>query len=199
MTDTAFAGVTTKQVRLFHTFGFLHLPGALADMDRAPCFTFGREPAAEQPGQPEPSHDRSLTDDGCTRLARALLGGEVAYRDSGDRLDDSGSQWERRAQRPGSLVLTFRTESRGCPQGDVRFLPGTHRRGTGWVGHLGELADPVTSLGLTAREVPCCVVRMAPGDLVAYDPYTLHAAYGSTESGRLSLLFEPTESEGGTR
>jgi ectoine hydroxylase-related dioxygenase (phytanoyl-CoA dioxygenase family) len=40
---------------------------------------------------------------------------------------------------------------------------------------------------------------MAPGDLVAYDPYTLHAAYGSTESGRLSLLFEPTESEGGTR
>ncbi|MDQ0958575.1 hypothetical protein QFZ66_002453 [Streptomyces sp. B4I13] len=179
MTDTASAGVTTKQVRLFHTFGFLHLPGALADTGRAPRFTFGR--------------------DGCTRLARALLGGEVACRDGGGRLDDCASQWERRAQRPGSLVLTFRTQSRGRPQGELRFLPGTHRRSTGWDGHLGELADPVTGLGLTDREVPCCVVRMAPGDLVAYDPYTLHAAYDSTEGERLSLLYEPTESEGGTR
>lgn len=168
----------TQHVRLYRTFGFLHMPGIFCDL-------------AETTGSASTRAAETTILGRCHRAARELLGEEAVRVTAEVVTDDPAPAWRRRAERPGSLALAYVLDAGdNCP--DVwRFLPRTHRENSGWDDSVHALRESQARLGLRPQDVPCCIVRAAGGDMVAYDPYTLHMVPdgGAADGRRFTLQY----------
>ncbi|MFF7636808.1 phytanoyl-CoA dioxygenase family protein [Kitasatospora sp. NPDC008050] len=191
--------VTDAEVARFRTFGFLHLRGVQNDVVPAISDAFedvfanfpvvgrqGRAGVARIAERSEVLQELLLADGRCPRLARRLLGGDVAYVGGDGVRYDGASYWHRdgnhRALRLLKIVQYL--EPLGSGTGALRIIPGTHRRGGSWDTVAAELANPLHFLGLENTEVPAFAVESAPGDLIAFDPHSYHASFGGRDRRR---------------
>ncbi|MFI9208623.1 phytanoyl-CoA dioxygenase family protein [Streptomyces sp. NPDC053253] len=202
--------LSAQQVRLFHTFGFLHVPDVFGDLLEAAGSAVERQAAGTRR-----SADGSLRMTGfverdavlgrlllgdCDRLSRALSGPGMTYQGSEVVLDEAAGLWERRSPEPGTLILTCSLEQPHRTSGALRFLPRTHLLASGWDAAEDALRDSVTKLGFSAEDVPCSIVELAPGDLVAFDPYLLHMTGGAPAGGcRVILRYAAARPDKGGR
>jgi hypothetical protein len=62
--------------------------------------------------------------------------------------------------------------------GALRFLPGSHAAGSGWLGEpTRHVIRHREDLGLAGGDVPAVVVESEPGDVIVFDTNVLHAAW----------------------
>ncbi|MFF7472120.1 phytanoyl-CoA dioxygenase family protein [Streptomyces sp. NPDC008092] len=199
--------VSAAEVTRFRTFGFVHLREVQDDV--APAITDAFEevfaevfaevfenpsPAGREGGagvsriaeRSEVLQEALLAEDRCPRLARRLLGTDVVYVGSAGVRHDGAVGWQRegghRALRLIEIVQFL--EPLSARTGALRIIPGTHRRGGSWDRFAAEMADPVRFLGMEPTEVPAFTIESAPGDLVAFDPYSYHASFGGAAGRR---------------
>lgn len=186
---------TEAGARYYATFGFRHLPGALAlerdELVRAFDQVLEQETAEGEvvPGIVERSDalGRILLAAGtCGAIARALLDSEPTYLGSEGVVAEDGRPWSRgRAGGPSAAVELVVVLDASA---DLRVIPGTHRPGGDWREFERDLADPAAALGLAPEEVPAVAVETEPGDVVALHPELLRATFRGRSARRELLL-----------
>ena len=191
--------VTDAEVTRFRTFGFLHLRGVQNDVVPAIADAFedvfenfpqvgrqGRAGVARIAERSEVLQEVLLADSRCPRLARQLLGKDVAYVGGDGVRYDGATYWHRdgnhRALRLLKIVQYL--EPLDSDTGALRIIPGTHRRGGSWDSFAAEMGNPLHHLGMKPAEVPAFTIDSSPGDLIAFDPHSYHASFGGADKRR---------------
>lgn len=210
MTATRYE-VRPEFIRQFETFGFCCLRGAVRDrigeIARAFDEVFNAQSAkVGVPGrlsvpriaERQDTLRRVFIDDSWwSEFASALLTAPVRYI-GGDGVRYSGATYWHRDGAHAELRLlkiVLYLEQLTRDSGALRIIPGTNRSESDWDAAVAALADPLTAYGLTPEEVPAYAIESEPGDVIAFDPHSLHASFGGGEGRRqLTLTFAATPS-----
>lgn len=174
--------------RFFDGFGYVHVPGLLAD--DIDWITETLEEVFEEAGV-------SALHDGTRRsscplplersgrlsrlidlapmdaLLRALVGEDYVYLGSGADFYVGGGMWHPDGTYPpGYVKVAMYLEPLTRQTGALRVVPGSHL-----FGYEGNL-DTQALWGLTDDEVHCVAPDNTPGDVLAFNPNTLHNSLG---------------------
>ncbi len=210
--------ITPQQKAFFDTFGYLALPGILAQdigwiIDHFEAVWRARPDIVHDGSQrtifPEIfiSADERLSTlvedprivDICTSLlgdGYTLAGGDGNYY-SGDtswHSDVMDGTWDSKS-RVRHLKIAFYLDHVTRDTGALRVIPGSHLHGDAYSRMLNEQVwNPERDLGVGQRDLPCVALDSVPGDLVLFDHRTKHAAYGGGNRRRMFTTnwFAPT-------
>ena len=189
--------LTTQQKRFFEDFGYLFLPGLMADQvewitDEVEA-AFAASQIVHDGGQRSGFGDLvqqrermcSLLDEpGIDGLLTGLLGDDYNFLGMGADFYVGDTQWHPDA--PHDLVrhvkLAMYLDPLTPENGSLRVVPGSHR----W-GMEGNL-DTVALWGLEPHQVPCDSPGNQPGDVGIFDLKTLHTAIGGGTRRRMLNL-----------
>jgi hypothetical protein len=201
--------LSEQQKRHFDTFGYLVLPGLLAD--DIPWITEEFEAVFR---------DRDVVHDGTKRscivpfidqrerlstlldhprlqaLIGGLLGEEFNYLGGDGNYYSGDTSWHSDGfHRVGqflkvALYLDPVTRDTGC----LRVIPGTHRLeaeggvhgGVPWEARQAGKSRELWSI--EQREVPCVALESQPGDVVAFNHNLMHASFGGSAKRRMFTL-----------
>ena len=167
--------LTDQQKRFFDDFGYIFLPGLMA----------------EEIGWITEEYERSFTENGITHdgtersslgnivekneqlfalldnpkvdgLLAGLMGDDYNYLDSGADLYVGGGMWHPDCHDAPVLQIKWAMylESLTRETGALRVVPGSHKQG--WIGNL----DTESLWGITDDEVPCVAPDNTPGDVM---------------------------------
>jgi hypothetical protein len=191
-----------EQKQFFETFGYLVLPGLLAD--EIGWITEEFEAVFR---------DRQVDHDGTKRscivpfidqrerlcglldhpriegVAASLLGPEFNYVGGDGNFYSGDTAWHSDGfHHVGRFVkLALYLDPVGAETGCLRVIPGTHRlEAESW-----DARQARTSLelwGIEQGEVPCRTLESRPGDLVAFNHNLMHASFGGSARRRMFTL-----------
>ena len=191
--------LTEQQINFFETFGYIGIPGLLADRIDEINQEFesvwqGR--GGGHSGRPHDGARRScivpfidqserlsslLDDPRILAIAKGLLGDDFNYMGSDGNYyaGDTGwhsDGWHTRIRHIKiALYLDPLTRDSGC----LRVIPGSHRVGDTYARMLQEqIGKSPERWGVTGPEVPAVALETKPGDLVCFNHNTKHAAFG---------------------
>jgi hypothetical protein len=195
--------LTPQQKQHFDTFGFLVLPGLLAD-DIA-WITEEFEAVFR---------DRSVVHDGTKRscivpfidqrerlctlldhprllaLISGLLGDDFNYLGGDGNYYAGDTSWHSDGfHRAGKfLKVALYLDPVGRDTGCLRVIPGTHRiePEPGWQARQAGRSRELW--GIEQRDVPCVALESQPGDVVAFNHNLMHASFGGSARRRMFTL-----------
>ncbi len=195
--------LTDAQKRFFDTFGFLHLPGLLAD--RIEWITGEYEAVWRDRGVVHDGVRRScivpfidqraafctlLDDPRIVGLVSGLLGDDFSYLggDGNWYAGDTGWHSDGFHHLGGWLKVAFYLDPLTRDTGSLRVIPGTHRLGEceAWAARQSRQAPELW--GIEPRDVPAVALETQPGDLVAFNHNLMHASFGGSGQRRMFTM-----------
>lgn len=189
--------LNTGQQRFFNDFGYLFLPGLLAE--EAPWITREFERVFAEAGIVHDGTRRSslgpfiersvrlcslLDSPKVNGLLSGLLGADFNYLGSGGELYAGDGMWhpDCHGDPVRQVKLAMYLDRLTRDTGALRLVPGSHRQG--WQGNL----DTHGLWGIGMEEVPCVVPDNRPGDVIVFNQMILHNALGGGNRRRMLNL-----------
>jgi hypothetical protein len=201
--------LTDQQISFFEAFGYLGLPGLMADRIAEIIREFEvvwAEHGGGHNGRPHEGTARSciaqfidlnerlssLIDDPRIRgIATSLLGDDYNYMGSDGNyyVGDSGwhsDGWHRETRH---IKIAFYLDPLTRDTGCLRVIPGSHRPGEPYADMLQECVRKSEELwGVHGRDLPAVALETQPGDLVCFNHNTKHAAFGGGARRRMFTM-----------
>lgn len=191
-----------EHVRFFEDFGYLVLPGRLADqlawIEEEFEAVFADHGAAADGSGPRhivPFVDQReklstlLEHPSTLAIADALLGPEWNYLAGDGNLYAGETPWHRDGvwQHLRFIKIAMYLDPVGADSGALRVIPGSHRTHAPldevWL--LG--LDPA-KYGMEARDMPSATLTSSPGDVVVFSHGLFHASFGGGNRRRMFTL-----------
>jgi hypothetical protein len=89
------------------------------------------------------------------------------------------SYWHRDDDNRSAVIVKAAAYLEPTPRGQgLRFIPGSHGKGTEWGELENNTATAEEHFGVPAADLPAVTVPMNPGDVVVFDIHIMHAFYG---------------------
>ncbi len=201
--------LSPEQVAFFQTFGYLSLPGLLADRAGQMINDFEEVFAGRgggHAGKPHEGKARScivafadqheglcslLDDPRVLGLARSLLGEDFNYMGSDGNYYVGDTGWHSDGAHKDLLhiKIALYLDPLTRDTGALRVIPGSHFVGDKYGDSLTSmLSDSKNKLGVDASEVPAVALETAPGDVAVFNHNTKHAAFGGGQWRRMFTL-----------
>jgi len=195
--------LTPQQVDFFETFGYLVLPGLLADeigwiaAEFAAVFTdrnLVHDPSQRTCVVPFiDSRERLsalLDHPKVERLAANLLGDDFNYVGSDGNYYSGDTGWHSDGfHSVGKFIkIALYLDPVSRDTGALRVIPGSHRIDleTSWEARKARHAKELW--GIEQSEVPAIALDSTPGDVVAFNHNLMHAAFGGSSCRRMFTL-----------
>jgi hypothetical protein len=195
--------MTPQQKQYFETFGYLVLPGLLAN--DVGWITEEFEAVFRDRGVVHDGTRRScivpfidqrerlctlLDHPALVALIGALLGEEFNYLggDGNYYAGDTGWHSDGGHTVGKFLKVALYLDPVGRDTGCLRVIPGTHRLepGEGWQARQAGRSRELW--GIEPRDVPCAALESRPGDAVAFNHNLMHASFGGSTRRRMFTL-----------
>lgn len=201
--------LTEAQLNRFNTFGFLALPGLMADSIDEIINAFEAvwaERGGGHHGKPHDGEQRScivpfidqherlcalLDDPRIEGLLDGLLGENWNYTGSDGNYYAGDTNWHSDGYTKTirytkiAFYLDHLTRDTGC----LRVIPGSHRMGEGYAEKLeAEARQSAEHWGLRGEDVPAVALEIEPGDIVIFQHNLKHAAFGGNERRRMFTI-----------
>jgi hypothetical protein len=195
--------MTEQQQRFFAAWGYLHLPGVLADAIGWIAEEF--EAAWRERGVVHDGTKRScivpfidqrarlctlLDDPRIDGLVAGLLGEEFNYLGGDGNFYTGDTSWHSDGFHTVGcyLKVALYLDPVGRESGCLRVIPGSHRleAAPGW--EAGQAREARALWGIEQRDVPCVALETQPGDLVAFNHNLMHASFGGSTRRRMFTL-----------
>ena len=198
-----------QQLNFFDTFGYLALPGLLADCIDEITDAFEQvwaERGGGHAGQPHDGQRRScivpfidqherlcalLDDPRIEGLLASLLGDDFNYSSSDGNYYAGDTQWHSDGYQKEvrhvkiAFYLDDLTRDTGC----LRVIPGSHRRGDQYAEALEAHArQSHAQWGLAGDQVPAVALEIVRGDIVVFQHNLKHAAFGGGGRRRMFTI-----------
>jgi hypothetical protein len=203
--------LTEQQQRFFHTFGFLHLPGLVADILGDILAGFERVWAASRSSRtPHDGSTRScivpfidqderlsllLDDPRIHGLACSLLGDDFNYMSSDGNfyVGDTGWHFDGTHQGARFIKIAFYLDELDATNGALRVIPGSHHLDDAFRRSLmqpgdGSGLEPIARYGVHGRELPAVAIATTPGDVVVFNHKLYHASWNGGRSRRMFTM-----------
>jgi hypothetical protein len=206
---TGISPLTDQQVRFFETFGYLSLPGLMADRAAEIIREFEavwESHGGGHNGRPHNGEARSciaqfidhrerlcsLIDDRRIRgIAVSLLGDDYNYMGSDGNYyaGDSGwhsDGWHRDIRH---IKIAFYLDPLTRDTGCLRVIPGSHLIGDQYADSLQQQVRSSEELwGHRGPDLPAVALETRPGDLVCFNHNTKHASFGGGRRRRMFTI-----------
>src|SRR3954469_2596619 len=190
--------ISSDQLAFFETFGYLRLPGMLADRIGAIIEAFDQVWAERGGGHQGRRHDHrqrscvvpfidqhpvlcTLLDDPRVHgVASQLLGDDFNYMGSDGNFYTGDTGWHSDGWHPVQrfIKIAFYLDPLTPETGALRVIPGSHKVGDRYGEALKAACDRGYGFGLHGSELPAASCTIRPGDLMVFDHNTKHAAFG---------------------
>ncbi len=203
--------LTPQQLAHFETFGYLGLPGLLADKAEAIQRAFDDVWARHGGGHNGVPHDgkaRSvivqfldqseylctlLDDHRVHDIAASLLGDDFNYMGSDGNFYVGDTRWHSDGYGgrggPRHIKLAFYLDPLTRNTGALRVIPGSHRLGEPYAEQLErETKDSQTLWGIPGSQVPAVALETVPGDVLVFNHDLKHSAWGGSERRRMFTM-----------
>jgi len=193
--------LTSQQRTFFEVFGYLALPGCVAD--DLPWIMEGFEQIWGQRAEKHNGTRRTIAGtDSSERLcalldhpkivgvASSLLGDDFNYLggDANYYVGDTG--WHSDGWHDEGLFIKMAfyldpvTRDTGC----LRVIPGSHWVAGSWPAAVRPVNRPEQNFGIAGRDVPGMALESQPGDLVVFNHNLQHASFGGGNRRRMFTL-----------
>ena len=203
------SALTPAQLSFFNAFGFLALPGLLADRveritaefeavwDAQGGGHFGSRHDGNRRSCIAPFIDRSaylsamLDDPRLEGIAAAILGDDFNYMGSDGNLYAGDTTWHSDGWHREiiHIKMAFYLDPVGRDSGCLRVIPGSHRIGDSVSDALQrEIFDTPGNWGMAGRDVPCVALETRPGDVVLFNHNLKHASFGGSGRRRMFTM-----------
>jgi hypothetical protein len=194
---------TDQQQRFFETWGYLVLPGLLADeidwvteeyeavWRERDVIHDGSQRSCIVPFADQRERLCALLDDPRLEgLVDGLLGGEFNYLGGDGNWYTGDTDWHSDgSHRVGKyLKVAFYLDSLTRDSGCLRVIPGTHRLDLAAAWEARDARKARELWGIEPREVPCTALETQPGDLVAFNHNLMHASFGGGARRRMFTM-----------
>lgn len=201
--------LSDQQLTFFNTFGYLGLPGLMADRIDQIIRDFEALWVSHGGGHAGKAHDgmaRSviapfidqsdalstlLDDQRVIAIASQLLGENFNYMGSDGNFYVGDTGWHSDGWHPEirhikiAFYLDALTKDTGC----LRVIPGSHMIGDQFAGKLqAEIRKSEELWGIHGRDVPAIPLEVVPGDIVLFNHNTKHAAFGGGKRRRMFTM-----------
>ena len=208
MSNSSFQ-LTDQQITFFQAFGYLGLPGLLADSIQDIIHEFEMVWADRGGGHNGTPHDgkaRScivpfidqrdrlsalLDDPRILGIATALLGDDFNYMGSDGNYYVGDTGWHSDGWHPEithikiALYLDRLTRDTGC----LRVIPGSHLLRDSYAQKLqSDIRKSQELWGIHGRAVPAMALDVTPGDVLVFNHNTKHAAFGGGDHRRMFTI-----------
>jgi phytanoyl-CoA dioxygenase PhyH len=201
--------LTDPQVRFFETFGYLGLPGLLADrideiIDEFEALWESR--GGGHNGRPHDGTARSciaqfidhrerlsslIDDPRILGIATSLLGDDFNYMGSDGNYYAGDSGWHSDGWHTDirHVKIAFYLDSLTRETGCLRVIPGSHHIGDRYANALQEQIRRSEELwGTRGRDLPAVALETQPGDIVCFNHNTKHASFGGGQRRRMFTI-----------
>jgi hypothetical protein len=206
---TAVAPLTDQQTSFFDTYGFLSLPGLMADRIEEIIREFDsiwESRGGGHYGRPHDGRARScivpfidqserlcslLDDPRILGIATSLLGGDFNYMGSDGNYYAGDTGWHSDGWHTEirHIKLAFYLDRLTRDTGCLRVIPGSHLPGDRYADLLKERAGRSQELwGVAGRDLPAVALETQPGDLVCFNHNTKHASFGGSARRRMFTI-----------
>ena len=201
--------LTDQQIAFFTTFGYLGLPGLLADSIEEITHEFEmvwQDRGGGHNGKPHDGKARScivpfidqrerlsglIDDPRILGIATALLGDDFNYMGSDGNYYVGDTGWHSDGWHPEirhikiALYLDRLTRDTGC----LRVIPGSHLIDDAYAQKLQTQVRKSQELwGIHGRDVPAVALDVTPGDVLVFNHNTKHAAFGGGNHRRMFTI-----------
>jgi hypothetical protein len=195
--------LSLQQSDFFNTFGFLVLPGVLADdidwiaAEFAAVFRDlgivhdGTRRSVVVPFIDQRERLCALFDDPRIEgILGSLLGEEFAYLGSDGNYFSGATLWHSDGEHPvGKYAkIAIYLDTVGADNGALRVIPGSHRLNSLQQSSFRAARQCHEAWGLAPCDVPALVLESKPGDVVAFDHNIMHASFGGDSSRRMFTI-----------
>lgn len=203
--------LSPTQIQFFQTFGYLGLPGLLADRAQEITAAFEdiwQEHGGGHNGQPHDGQARScivpfidqhetlcslLDDERILGIAKPLIGDDFNYMGSDGNYYVGDTQWHsdgwKSAADPVHIKIALYLDPLTRDTGALRVIPGSQREGEGYAGALQENARQSNDQwGISGADVPAMALETQAGDVVCFNHNTKHAAFGGGGRRRMFTI-----------
>lgn len=200
-----------EQVRFFDAFGFLKLPGlfreeighitecfeALMERRAADVTDFIHDAHYDNPRKllfnfidSDPYLANMMADPRILGIARALVGPDFTYISSDGNVFTGDTVWHTDSynliRRHRFIKIAFYLDRMTVDCGGLRIVPGSQHEGDNFAKTLHQLLPtPEKTLGLSARQIPCHIVEIEPGDVVIFNYRVQHATCDTRHPRRM--------------
>ena len=205
MANNAFL-LSDKQLAFVETFGYLHLPGLLADRIARIEAAF-EELMLARGGQQHDGSERFslapflnhseylctlLDDPRLDGIARSVCGDDYQYWNSDGNYYVGDTRWHSDGTPPdqvGFYKLGIYLDPVDGESGALRVIPGSHRFGERYADEVHrEIMAETRWGGLAPAQVPAVALASLPGDLVLFVQALKHAAFGGGSRRRMFTI-----------
>ena len=201
--------LSQQQLNFFETFGFLSLPGCMADSIDEVTDAFEQiwsERGGGHNGKPHDGKQRScivpfidqherlcalLDDPRIEELLSSLLGDDFNYTGSDGNYYAGDTQWHSDGFDKEILFvkIAFYLDQLIRDTGCLRVIPGSHRRGDEYAEKMEEdVRASEERWGIAGSEVPAAALEIVPGDIVVFRHNLKHSAFGGSERRRMFTI-----------
>ncbi len=201
--------LTEQQVRYFETYGYLGLPGFMADRADEITHAFEGVWRTRGGGHSGHAHDGKRRScivpfiDQCEVLsaliddprilgaAKSLLGDDFNYMSSDGNYYAGDTPWHSDGWHPKMrhIKMAFYLDPLTRDTGCLRVIPGSHHTQDAYARTLHEQIGKCQELwGLHGRDVPAVALETHPGDLLIFNHNTKHAAFGGSGWRRMFTI-----------
>ncbi len=209
--DSINFSLSIQQVQFFKTFGFLSFPGLMLDRIEEITQAFEAiwtEWGGGHNGKPHEGTARScivpfidqsknlsslIDDPRILEIATSLLGEEFNYMGSDGNYYVGDTGWHsdgwHTAGKPQHLKFAFYLDPLKEDSGALRIIPGSHLDGDDYAAALqNNVRNSPKNWGIDGPDIPATILETQPGDLVAFNHNTKHAAFGGGKKRRMFTI-----------
>ncbi len=210
-TNVTSTRLTREQLAYFDMFGFLALPGLLADSIQQITDEFEAVWAANGGGHNGVAHDGTarscsvqfidqnaylsalLDDPRIHDVAASILGDDFSYGGSDGNFYIGDTPWHSDGYggRGGMLhiKLAFYLDPLTSETGALRVIPGSHRVGEPYAEALQRsVRKSMEEWNVSGQEMPAIALETKPGDLLIFNHDIKHAAFGGSKRRRMFTM-----------
>jgi hypothetical protein len=201
--------LTAEQHRFFDTFGYLRLPGLIADRIDRVIAEFERvwaERGGGHGGRPHDGKGRScifpfidqseelstlLDDPRIHGLACSLLGDDFNYTGSDGNYYAGDTHWhpDGRHEQIRFIKIAVYLDRLDGGNGALRVIPGSHHVDGGFRRQLdAHCHHPENAFGIPGSEVPAQALAVTPGDILVFNHNTWHSAWNGGQRRRMFTM-----------
>ena len=209
----------TPRRKFFETFGYLKLPGLLADdigwiSDEFDAvwarLTDIRHDGSQRTIYPDaflnasPILARLIEHPLLNAICEEVVGPDIVYYGGDGNYYSGDTAWHRDVfdiedgDEAKSIVrhikIAFYLDPLAATTGALRVIPGSHHLGDNFAQELRAYArQGSTDLGVAPEDVPSVALPVTPGDIMIFDHRIMHASFGGSAARRMFAmnLFEP--------
>jgi hypothetical protein len=209
----------TPRRKFFETFGYLKLPGLLADdigwiSDEFDAVWARRTDIHHDGSQrtiypdaflnASPILARLIEHPVLNAVCEEVVGPDIVYYGGDGNYYSGDTAWHRDVfdiqdgDEAKSIVrhikIAFYLDPLTATTGALRVIPGSHHLGDKFAQELRAYArQGSTELGVAPEDVPSVALPVTPGDIMIFDHRIMHASFGGSEARRMFAmnLFEP--------